>query len=87
MSHLHSLEMFIIFMEALGRSFSTHAWDITMKRILRVDLVVMGAPGDASCLLYILVVSWREGKWCCLPVTLNRELLHRPVKWTEQQYQ
>ena len=43
---------------------------------------------DELALLYILVVTWREGKWRWFsPVTLNRELPHRPVKWTGQQYQ
>lgn len=58
-----SLEMFIILKEALGRGFYTQAWDTTMKKIGRVDLVVMGPGGGASCLLCVLVVTWREGKF------------------------
>lgn len=59
-----------------------------MKRTGRVDLVFMEAGGGASSLLYIPLVTWREGKWWWFsPVTLSRELLYRPVKWTGQQYQ
>lgn len=63
MSHLGSLEMFVIFKEALGRGFYTQAWDTTLKKIGRVDLVVMGIGGGASCPLCILELTWRVGKF------------------------
>lgn len=80
MSCLHSLEMFVI-----SSSFEMRLFDTCMghnsEEERKNDLVVVEADGGVSSLLYILVVTWGEGNWWWfLPVTLNRELPHRPVK-------